>query len=460
MARLTKENVKEYAESCGYVLEGHSRYGGYTLNGVDWVEYYKIGSGSKGYGLHTLKAVMQCINEGHLLNGQSESFINKNLKHNEIIAMFCRAYLIYAKNPSKYPEPNIANYGLEVDKGFCTNHLNRIVVASSNKNGGFNSSEVYPKVYSYCREHLTDDDTQVEGFTSEPKDDRCACYAKPQSETVNCNQCNLAKHRREINVKKVLANRPGKTLVATFNLPLDSKGRLLTRVDLDPTFASKKEDLRRKYPGAWYEGTMHTQIRFYAYLSKEQRQNINNVNNPSNNPPGSEEIKAARIKCIYPKCEPNCNYDCEQDASIGKDKEGVNPQINKLNVKQTRDEDRDYSYSVLDKPANRASYEVPLLNACMAITEKPKTIQDVIEEYNNLPLLVSYMPKYADYSEVFERVSNLGRYILGYFKECGKGSPGITELMKSYQRHQITENNFIEWALKVISCHSSKTPDQ
>ncbi|HEY9866575.1 MAG TPA: hypothetical protein V6D21_20545 [Candidatus Obscuribacterales bacterium] len=58
------------------------------------------------------------------------------------------------------------------------------------------------------------------------------------------------------------------TLIKTFTLPLDSKGRQLSRVDLSPSYFSDLAELRKEYQGYQQEirGQVHDQMEFWVLL--------------------------------------------------------------------------------------------------------------------------------------------------------------------------------------------------
>lgn len=57
-------------------------------------------------------------------------------------------------------------------------------------------------------------------------------------------------------------------LIKTFTLPLDSKGRQLSRVDCDANYHNDLAELRNKYQDYQQEtrGDVHTQIEFWALI--------------------------------------------------------------------------------------------------------------------------------------------------------------------------------------------------
>jgi hypothetical protein len=72
MARLTVASVQEYATQYGYRLEKYSK-GGYTLN--ENLGY--TGDNNSGFAFCNLNAVIKCINNGYLLNGESEAIASR-----------------------------------------------------------------------------------------------------------------------------------------------------------------------------------------------------------------------------------------------------------------------------------------------------------------------------------------------------------------------------------------------
>lgn len=130
-------------------------------------------------------------------------------------------------------------------------------------------------------------------------------------------------------------------------------------------------------------------------------------------------------KCIYPNCGQPCYIECDgtlcEDEPLAEDATSF----------------------------DFGDYQVPLLEKCLEIS-KP-TLQDVVSAYNDIPL---FIPKIVLGNKSWEVIKGEIYCFLNFaknrYKQTGKGSPGIIQLVDSYHYWCKCENQWCTNVLKII----------
>lgn len=164
-------------------------------------------------------------------------------------------------------------------------------------------------------------------------------------------------------------------------------------------------------------------------------------------------INGAIIKCIHPRCEPQCNYDCEQKYVANRNPISTTTDLPGTEQQGSIEQQRNYSYNVVTSAPSMDSYAVPLLEKCLQLPEVESTLEDVIREYNDLPILVEHIDRNADFEEIRKTINALAGYLYRRHKAKGRGCGRITELYSKMSMANPYKETFIPWAMDVISCH-------